>query len=128
MLSLIIKHLTLIQILEIHKLVIETFSKEKGVMDRGNLENALLRTENYHGEDAIVWKAAILLERIILGHPFIDGNKRTAFEACKTFLDINGYLLESSEEEIIDFLVSIAKGQRNRYSVRNWLTKHTIKK
>jgi len=42
-------------------------------------------------------------------HPFIDGNKRTALEATKAFLEFNGQELQAGEDESFDTLISIAK-------------------
>ena len=51
-------------------------------------------------EDAdIVEQAAILIQRIALNHPFVDGNKRTAFILGSTFLMINGYTLTYRDEQ-----------------------------
>jgi len=98
-------------------------------MNLGNLSATLERVEDYKGKDeeALFWKATILLERIILGHPFIDGNKRTAYEATKLFLLANEYILIATEEEIIELLVGIAKSKKNRFSIKNWLEKHSEK-
>lgn len=124
-----LKYLSKDQIILIHDKIIEVFSKEKGKMNLGNLEATLERVEGYKGEDqeALFWKATILLERIILGHPFIDGNKRTAYEATKLFLQTNGYVLNAEEDEVIDLLVGIAKSKKNRFSIKNWLEKHSKK-
>ncbi|MFH1520852.1 MAG: type II toxin-antitoxin system death-on-curing family toxin [Candidatus Micrarchaeota archaeon] len=117
------------QIILIHDMIIEAFSKEKGDMNLGNLDATMERVEAYKGQDsdALFWKATILLERIILGHPFIDGNKRTSYEATRIFLQINGYLLYAEEDEVIDLLVGIAKSKKNRYSIKSWLEKHSKK-
>ena len=117
------------QIILIHDKIIESFSKEKGKMTIGNLEATLERVEGYRGDDkeALFWKATILLERIILGHPFIDGNKRTAYEATRLFLKANDYDLIAEEDEVIDILVKIAKSKKNRYSIKVWLEKHSQK-
>lgn len=124
-----IKYLSKEQIIMIHEKIIASFSKEKGDMNIGNLEATLERVDGYKGNDAeaLFWKATILLERIILGHPFIDGNKRTAYEAVKIFLQGNAYLLDATEEEVIELLVGIAKSRKNRYSVKVWLEKHSEK-
>jgi death-on-curing protein len=124
-----VRYLTRDQIVLIHDRIIEAFSKEKGKMNLGNLEATLERVEGYKGEDseALFWKATILLERIILGHPFIDGNKRSAYEATRVFLEGNGYVLKADEEDVIDLLVAIAKSKKNRFSIKNWLEKHSEK-
>lgn len=124
-----LKYLYQEQIILIHDKIIESFSKEKGKMNLGNLSATLERVEDYKGnnKEALFWKATILLERIILGHPFIDGNKRTAYEATKLFLQANGYTLAAGEDEIISLLVGIAKSEKNRFSIKNWLEKHSKK-
>jgi death-on-curing protein len=115
------------QIILIHDRIIESLSKEKGKMNIGNLEATIERVEGYKGDDkeALFWKATILLERIILGHPFIDGNKRTGYEATRLFLKGNGYDLIAEEDDVIDFLVKVAKSKKNRYSIKIWLEKHS---
>jgi len=124
-----LKYISRDQIIIVHDRIIESFSKEKGDMTLGNLEATLERVEGYKGEDkdALFWKAAILLERIVLGHPFIDGNKRTAYEAAKIFLQANGFTLNAEEDEVIDLLVGVAKSKKNRYSIKAWLEKHSKK-
>ena len=124
-----IEYLTKEQVVRIHDKIIESFSKEKGELNVGNLEAALERVEGYGGEDAeaVFWKAAILFERIILSHPFIDGNKRTAYEVTKVFLKLNGYALDAEEDDVIELLVKIAESKKNRYSIKAWLEKHSKK-
>lgn len=124
-----LKYLSSDQVILIHDRIIDSFSKEKGKMNLGNLEAALERVEGYKGNDgeALFWKATILLERITLGHPFIDGNKRTAYETAKLFLQVNGYKLDAEEEEVISLLVGIAKSRKNRFSIKNWLEQHSTK-
>ncbi|MBU0586829.1 type II toxin-antitoxin system death-on-curing family toxin [Candidatus Micrarchaeota archaeon] len=121
-----LKYLSSLQIISIHDRIIEEFSKEKGQMNIGNLEATLERVMDYKGNDseALFWKATIMLERIILGHPFIDGNKRTGYEATKIFLLANGYRLIIKEEEVIAMLIAIAQNKKNRFSIKAWLTKH----
>jgi death on curing protein len=125
----VLKYLTQGQVILIHDRIIESFSKEKGKMNLGNLESTLQRVEGYKEDekDSLFWKATILLERIITGHPFIDGNKRTAYEATKLFLQINNYALEAEEEEVISLLVGIAKSEKNRFSIKTWLENHSAK-
>jgi death-on-curing family protein len=81
---------------------------------RGNgytlLESAVHRAENvaHYGGADLVEQAAALCNGIALNHPFLDGNKRTAFAACVTFLRINGHPFKTKEshdllaEQIID--------------------------
>ncbi len=65
-------------------------------------------------------KAAALGERIITGHVFFDGNKRTAFEAVRLFLFINGQYLRLDQEGIREAL-DIANGLVSLSSFAEWL-------
>jgi death-on-curing protein len=47
-------------------------------------------------------------------HPFIDGNKRTAFAVMATFLLVNGYLLEVAEMEVVEIVERLATDQENQ--------------
>jgi death-on-curing protein len=68
---------------KIHDILIEKFGGAKGIRDRGTLESALGRPfQTFDGEDLYpnpVDKAAAIFESIISNHPFVDGNKRTAY-------------------------------------------------
>lgn len=61
------------------------------------------------GEEAyprLVEKAAALLQSLAVNHPFFDGNRRTAWLSCVTFLAINGVNLrpdiDAAERLVID--------------------------
>jgi death-on-curing protein len=57
-------------------------------------------------------------------HPFVDGNKRTAFEIAKAFLQLNGQYLEVEDDEAFSTLISVAKGELNLKNVELWIRKH----
>lgn len=124
----LIKYLSKESVVKIHHEIIDRFSKEKGIINEGDIDFTLERVEDYKGEntEALLWKATILLERIIIGHPFVDGNRRTAFEATKVFLQGNNFNIKATEEEIIELLISIAQNQKNRFSIKNWLEHHIL--
>jgi death-on-curing protein len=65
---------------------------------RGLLESAVQRAENaaFYGRADLIEQAAVLCDGIALNRPFVDGNKRSAFAACLTFLDANGVILPAS--------------------------------
>lgn len=64
------------------------------VRDPGGLESALARPfQSAFGDDlfpTLVEKAAVMLHGIATSHAFLDGNKRTGWTACVTFLGMNG--------------------------------------
>jgi len=80
--------LTVADVLAIHDDLIERYGGSQGVRDPGLLEAALYRPQSGYYAD-ILDQAAALWESLAQNHPFVDGNKRIAFAATFTFLDIN---------------------------------------
>jgi len=86
---------------------------ESGVVNEGQIANAL----NYiqHGEfgkkpEGLFEKSAYLMEKIIQGHEFADGNKLTGLYAAKDFIEINGYEVKISSE-ILEASIDLAEGK-----------------
>lgn len=75
--------------------------------DSGLLESAIAKPLNHwaYGEDDIVVLAVKLLLGIAQNHPFEQGNKRTAFTAAATFLEMNGYELDAPDGEMFGKLI-----------------------
>jgi death-on-curing protein len=69
-------------------------------------------------------KAAILLYLLTQNHPFVDGNKRTALSACFWFLENNGYTLRVENEELYQFTLAIASGEKDKDVVTIWIQEH----
>lgn len=88
---------TLHEVLAIHEVSIDTYGGSKGVRDLGAIEAALFRPQSGYYAN-IIEEAAALMESLLINHPFVDGNKRTAFAVCYVFLDINGYSLDADPE------------------------------
>jgi death-on-curing protein len=84
-----------------------------GLRDEGMLESALsrpLQKLNYTEADVFELAAAYLFG-LVKNHPFIDGNKPTAFLAADVFLALNGWSVEASQEEIIAFVLGVAASE-----------------
>lgn len=81
--------LTTAEVLKIHEDQIERYGGTMGLRDAGLLEAALYRPQTGYYID-LIEEAAALWESLAQHHPFLDGNKRTAFAATYTFLAING--------------------------------------
>ncbi len=96
-------YLTLVEVLAIHADQIERYGGSQGVRDAGLLDAALYRPQTGHYAD-LVDEAAALWESLAQHHPFIDGNKRTAFAATFTFLAINGTQVTANPEETYAFI------------------------
>jgi death-on-curing protein len=84
------------------------------VGDYGLLESALARPRaSVFGQDAysdVHLKAAALLHSLARNHALVDGNKRLAWTACRTFLAINGQWISAPEDERFDFVIRVATG------------------
>lgn len=87
------------------------------------LETAKDIGENLPEAKAMIRKSGYLLFNLINLHPFLDGNKRTAFEVTKNFLRLNGWIWEPAEQDAFDTLVSIAKGTLDAESTERWIAR-----
>jgi death-on-curing protein len=96
-----------------------------GVHDQGLLESAVYRPQaSFGGEDLypdLFSKAAALGHSIIKNHPFVDGNKRTGFEAMRLILRLNGYDVQASLEAKFNFVLGIAEGKLKEQAIADWL-------
>jgi len=78
---------------------------------RDLLESALGRPRNYalYQQADIALQAAVLAHGIAENQPFIDGNKRTAEVAMLGFLVINGYDLNATEEQLVEWMLALSE-------------------
>jgi death-on-curing protein len=116
-------YLTVAEVLAIHEDQIERYGGSRGVRDPGQLEAALFRPQTGYYAD-IVAEAAALWESLSQNHPFVDGNKRTAFAATVTFLAVNGVTLAADEDATIRFLLPLYENGDLRFeTLQAWLRK-----
>lgn len=125
------KWLRLDAVLAMHNRQLAEHGGGDGVRDLGLLESALARPVNiagYEPDADIARLAAAYAFGIAKNHPFVDGNKRTALVACRTFLVLNGYQLEvPAAEKYLTFL-SLAEGTISEDELAAWLRKGLSKK
>ena len=95
--------LTLAELLAIHQDQIERYGGSAGIRDLGLLEAALFRPQTGYYAD-LIEEAAALWESLAQNHPFIDGDKRTAFAATYTFLAINGARITADADNAYVFI------------------------
>jgi death-on-curing protein len=119
-------YLTVAEVLAMHTDQIERYGGSHGVRDQGLLEAALYRPQTGYYAD-LIEEAAALWESLGQNHPFIDGNKRTAFAATYTFLAINGARLTAEAQETYLFVDTLYEA--NQFSFDKlvlWLRSHVI--
>jgi len=117
-------YLTVAEVLAMHADQIERYGGSHGVRDPGLLEAALFRPQTGYYAD-LIEEAAALWESMSQNHPFIDGNKRTAFAATYTFLAINGVQLTADAQETEDFVLGLYEGNQFTFDkLVPWLRAH----
>lgn len=110
--------------LAIHNLQITEHGGSEGVRDAGLLESALARPRNleaYEPDADIASLAASAGFGVIKNHPFVDGNKRTGYVVMETFLELNGYSLDASEEEKYPIVIGVVDGSISEDDLAAWL-------
>jgi death-on-curing protein len=116
-----IRHLTLDEVLEIHRRLIEAFGGPAGVRDRGLLESALYRPRTGYYED-LAAMAAALFESLLMNHCFVDGNKRVAFFATDVFLRLNGWQFSVEPQAAHDHLIGLLeRGEADFERLDAWI-------
>lgn len=121
--------LTSTVLLAIHTDQIEAHGGSFGVRDRGLLQSALDRPRNrshYEPDSDLCLLAAAYGFGIAKNHPFVDGNKRVAFQAMYVFLGLNGLRIEAREEEVVAIMLALASGEVDEAGLSSWLRAHTV--
>jgi death-on-curing protein len=116
-------------IIAIHEELLNRFGGLAGIRDEGLLDSALARPQQLHhyGTPNAFAMAASYAHGLVKNHPFLDGNKRIGFMAAYTFLGINGYSLEASEESAVEFTLALAAGAIGEDEYAAWLQKWSVK-
>ena len=97
-----------------------------GVRDEALLESALARPLNRaaYGEPDIVEIAALYAIAIAPNHPFVDGNKRTAYVALELCLALNALRFGASDAEAVVGMVAMASGDMDDAEFTAWVRGH----
>ncbi|MEK7529198.1 MAG: type II toxin-antitoxin system death-on-curing family toxin [Patescibacteria group bacterium] len=126
-----IKYISVGQVVAIHDSLVKQFGGSHGIRSKELLESAVFRMQaSFDGIDLyqdIFEKAAALFESLCKNHPFVDGNKRTAFTATATFLEVNGYNTEFDQNEAEKFTIAIASGKEKLELIAKFLKKNSKK-
>ncbi len=97
-----------------------------GVRDAGMLESALGRPINRwaYGEDDRCALAAAYAFGIARNHPYVDGNKRTAWVLARLFLAVNGVRIAFAPEDAIRTVLALAAGELSEEELGDWFRGH----
>jgi death-on-curing protein len=124
------RYLTLGEVVALHRRLIATTGGTSGIRDLGGLESALAQPRaSFGGDDlypGVIEKAAALGFSLVMGHPFMDGNKRTGHAAMETFLVLNGYELNAPVDEQERVMLELAAGELSRDNFLSWVRRHAV--
>ena len=115
----------------IHSRQLAEHGGDDGVRDKGLLLSALARPQNQAAyadpPPDLVGLAAAYAFGIAKNHPFIDGNKRTAYVACRTFLLLNAHNIQATQVEKYKLMQNLAAGEISESEMatqlRAWLVR-----
>ncbi len=117
--------LTLDEVIEIHREIIEQYGGSLGIRDLCLLKSAVAMPragvgDQYSHSDLFEMAAAYLFH-IVRNHPLIDGNKRTGAMAAYTFLKLNRVNLTARESGFERIVRRVAEGKMDKASVTAFL-------
>lgn len=105
--------------------MVSMYGGSHGIRDLGLIESALSRPQaTFGGNDlypTIFLKAASLFHSLIFNHAFIDGNKRTTITCTARFLHLNGYILNATDREFVDFPLKVENQHLTFEEIADWL-------
>jgi len=116
--------------LAIHKRQLAEHGGMAGVRDEGLLSSALARPQHLlvysKDQPEITTLAATYGFGIAKNHPFFDGNKRTAYVVCRTFLMLNGHDIKATQEEKYLTFLKLAEGNLSEEELASWLSEFVV--
>ena len=122
------RYLTLAEVVELHRRLLEATGGGAGIRDLATLESAVTQPKlTFAGADlypTLVEKAAALCFSLVRNHPFVDGNKRVGHAAMETFLVLNGMDLDAGFDDQERVMLDLAAGRIDRGHFTAWLRQH----
>ena len=115
--------------LAIHAEQIREHGGPAGVRDAASFESAMARAANfaaYEKEADAAALAACYAFGIARNHPFVDGNKRSAAVISETFLALNGFMLETSDAEMVVAFMALAAGELTEAEMADWFRQRVV--
>jgi death on curing protein len=111
----------------IHEAQLAEHGGSSGTRDVGMLESALARPQNRAAYGELPELAAAYGFGIARNHPFVDGNKRTAFVAVELFLKLNGYRLIAEDAACVLAMLAVVAGDLDESTFAAWIREHSRK-
>lgn len=98
--------------------------------DRSLLDSALEGPRNlflYEGEKDILTLGIRLMLKVGQNHPFVQGNKRTAFHLGIAFIEMNGLFVELPDTEAVaDKFIALVIGEQTERDFRAFMRPYVL--
>lgn len=111
----------------VHEAQLAEHGGPAGARDAGLVASALARPQQLvaYGAPDHADLAASYGFGIARNHPFVDGNKRTAFVCIELFLSLNGYALTASDIDCVTQMLALASGELSESDLAGWIRDHS---
>jgi death-on-curing protein len=123
------RYLSTEQVVTLHQRLTGPLSGDPGIRDLRALDAAVLKpTLTFDGDDlypALPAKAAVLLHALVTSAPFITASKGTAAVAAECFLAANGLALAASDQDLVQLLSAVERGEMGLESATIWISQRT---
>ncbi|CBE69799.1 MAG: type II toxin-antitoxin system death-on-curing family toxin [Candidatus Methylomirabilis oxygeniifera] len=121
--------LSLDEVTEIHREMIERYGGSAGIRDMGLLQSAVAMPQASFGGQFLhadlFEMAAAYLFHLVQNHPFIDGNKRVGTAAAMVFLELNGVEVKVSNALLAATVLDLAQGKIAKATIAEFLKTHS---
>jgi death-on-curing protein len=113
-------------ILAVHDEQLAEHGGAVGIRDEGLMDSALGRPAHLaaDGKPDVADLAAAYGVALAKNHPFVDGNKRTAFVAMELFLVLKGYKLLATDADCVLTMLAVAAGDLDETGFAAWIRKN----
>ena len=115
---------------EAQRKLIDMHGGTHGILNKSSIESAISNVyQTFDSKELypeIEDKAAFICFSLIKNHAFVDGNKRIGISILQTFLQINNYHLDVSDDDLIDLGMGIASSKYEISYIKEWIKVHKI--
>lgn len=122
------RYLTLGELIDLHRRIIEQTGGADGIRDLRLAASALAQPRMSFGGTELYPtlpdKAAALCFSLVMNHPFVDGNKRIGHAAMETFLVMNGFELDADVDDSQAVILRLAAGELERVPFTEWVVNY----
>ncbi len=126
------RYLTLLEVMELHRRVMEQSGGSTGILSVEGLESALAQPRmTFGGQELypnVIEKASAVGFSLIQNHPFLDGNKRTGHAVMEVFLILNGHEIQATADEQEQIILQVASGKFGREQFTTWLRSRVVQR